>query len=174
MTYSRRVQALIFLSQAESLTPRGRRLIDEKLGGPENALEGFSYEICRLTGDKAYRELAAARDRGVDRLIEDLDRADIRAVSMDDEEYPERLRNIPDAPELQTGEVGAFIVGNETYIKALGADGLESLNPAYPVMHFDESASVYLIGRVIGILDPKQIAQEADVEKYRLLHPEGR
>lgn len=84
------------------------------------------------------------------------------------------VSRIPDAPELQTGEVGAFIVGNETYIKALGADGLESLNPAYPVMHFDESASVYLIGRVIGILDPKQIAQEADVEKYRLLHPEGR
>ena len=100
MTYSRRARALIFLSQAENLTPRGRRLIDEKLGGPENALENFSSDLRRLTGDRAYRELAAARDRGVDALIESLEKAGVRAVSMDDEAYPEKLRTIPDAPEL--------------------------------------------------------------------------
>ena len=62
MTYSRRARALIFLSQAESLTPRGRRLIDEKLGGPEGALNGWNAEIRRLVGDKPFRELAAARE----------------------------------------------------------------------------------------------------------------
>ncbi len=100
MTYSRRARALIFLSQAESLTPRGRRLIDEKLGGPENALENFSSDLRRLTGDRAYRELAAARDRGADALIGDLEKAGVRAVTADDAEYPEKLRTIPDAPEL--------------------------------------------------------------------------
>ena len=82
------------------------------------------------------------------------------------------ISRIPDAPDLQRGEVGAFIVGNETYIKVYGSDGLESLNPAYDVLHFHEADSVYLIGRVTGTLDPAQVAAESDVERYRLLHPE--
>lgn len=82
------------------------------------------------------------------------------------------VSRIPDAPDLQPGEVGAFIVGNETYIKVYGEDGLQSLNPNYKTMHFDESTSVYLIGRVMGILDPNQIATASDVDKYQLLHPE--
>ena len=82
------------------------------------------------------------------------------------------VSRIPDAPELHTGEVGAFIVGNETYIKVYGKDCLESLNPGYPPMHFHEAESVYLIGRVLGILDPKKIASPGDVKKYRLLHPD--
>ena len=76
------------------------------------------------------------------------------------------ISRIPDAPELQYGEVGAFISGNETYIKVCQEDGLHSLNPAYAPMKFGEDSNVYLIGRVIGILDPEQIAKEADVEKY--------
>lgn len=82
------------------------------------------------------------------------------------------VSRIPDAPALQCGEVGAFIVGNETYIKVREKDGLHSLNPDYPPMHFHESESVYLIGRVMGTLDPALIATQEDVEKYRLLHPE--
>jgi len=82
------------------------------------------------------------------------------------------VSRIPDAPDLQPGEVGAFIVGNETYIKVYGEDGLQSLNPNYKTMHFDESTSVYLIGRVMGILDPNQIATASDVDKYQMLHPE--
>ena len=82
------------------------------------------------------------------------------------------ISRIPDAPGLQLGEVGAFIVGNETYIKVYREDGLESLNPRYKPMHFHETESVYLIGRVMGILDPQQIAAAEDVEKYQMLHPE--
>ena len=82
------------------------------------------------------------------------------------------VSRIPDAPSLQTGEVGAFIVGNETYIKVYGRDCLESLNPAYSPLHFHETESVYLIGRVMGILDPAQVAAPRDVDRYLLLHPE--
>jgi len=82
------------------------------------------------------------------------------------------VSRIPDAPSLQKGEVGAFIVGNETYIKVYGNDCLESLNPAYRPLHFHETESVYLIGRVMGILDPAQIASPEDVDRYLLLHPE--
>ena len=82
------------------------------------------------------------------------------------------VQAIPEGPELQYGETGAFIKGNEQFIiKALGADGLESLNPAYPVMHFDESASVYLIGRVIGTVDrERDLADDGDAEKYLRIH----
>ena len=100
MTFSEHTQALIFLSQSESLTPRGRRLIDEKLGGPEAVLSDFSYDIRRLIGDRAYRELAQARDQGIETLLRRLEDAGVRAVSPEDADYPDRLRNIPDAPEL--------------------------------------------------------------------------
>ena len=83
------------------------------------------------------------------------------------------VERIPDAPDLEEGETGAFIVGNETYIKNFGSDGLHSLNPKYPVMHFNEEQAVYLIGRVLGILDPSAIASQGDVEKYMAIHGEN-
>lgn len=82
------------------------------------------------------------------------------------------VSRIPDAPVLQNGEVGAFIVGNETYIKVCEADGLHSLNPRYAPMHFSDTDAVYLIGRVMGVLDPAQVASPEDIEKYQLLHPD--
>lgn len=82
------------------------------------------------------------------------------------------VSRIPDAPSLRHGEIGAFIVGNETYIKVYGDQTLESLNPAYKPLHFHETESVYLIGRVTGILDPSQVASREDVDRYLLLHPE--
>lgn len=82
------------------------------------------------------------------------------------------VQRIPGAPNLTYGETGAFIVGNETYIKTYQKDGLHSLNRRYGVMRFGEEASVYLIGRVLGLLDPKQIAGEADVQRYLALHEE--
>ena len=52
---------------------------------------------------------------------------------------------------LQAGEIGAFLVGNELYMKEYRADGLHSRNPAYAPMHFDpESSSVLLLGRILG------------------------
>ena len=83
------------------------------------------------------------------------------------------VSRIPDAPDLQPGEVGAFIVGNETYIKVYGEESLESLNPKYKPLRFGDTESVYLIGRVMGILDPNQIATAEDIDKYQLLHPES-
>ena len=80
------------------------------------------------------------------------------------------VRRIPDAPELKEGEIGAFIVGNETYIKEYREDGLLSLTPKYDVIRFSDEGSVYLIGRVIGVLSPESIATEADVKRYLAIH----
>ena len=84
------------------------------------------------------------------------------------------VSRIPDAPVLHPGEIGAFITGNETYIKVYEKDGLYSLNAAYKPMRFEDTDRVYLIGRVTGILDPDQVASESDVNRYQMLHPEDR
>ena len=73
---------------------------------------------------------------------------------------------------LRPGEIGAFITGNEMYLKRYEADGLHSLNPAYPVMRFTEGDAVYLIGRALSVLGPGELASDADREKYLLLHPQ--
>ena len=82
------------------------------------------------------------------------------------------VKRIADSGELTPGDIGAFMVDNETYIKEYRPDGLHSLNPAYPVMCFSEFEHVYLIGQVIGVLSDENIVREEDVECYRELHPE--
>ena len=80
------------------------------------------------------------------------------------------VSRIPDAPDLQPGEIGAFIVGNESYIKEYQEDGLNSLNPKYSTMHFSEEESVYLIGRVLGTAAPEEVADGQDVEAFLTVH----
>lgn len=80
------------------------------------------------------------------------------------------VQKLSNGPDLQYGEIGAFIVGNETYIKEYQEDGLHSLNPDYPAMHFEEEESVYLIGRVLGILDKADYASADETERYLAVH----
>ena len=82
------------------------------------------------------------------------------------------VKRISDSGELTPGDIGAFMIDNETYIKEYRPDGLHSLNPAYPVMRFSEFEHVYLIGQVIGVLNDEDIVREEDVECYKELHPE--
>ena len=82
------------------------------------------------------------------------------------------VKRISDSGDLAPGDIGAFMIGNETYIKEYQPDGLHSRNPAYPVMCFSEYESVYLIGHVISILNKEDVAREEDVERYAELHPE--
>jgi hypothetical protein len=77
------------------------------------------------------------------------------------------IERIPDAPELKHGEIGAFAIGNELYIKEFQEDGLHSLNTKYPVMTFDDDTKVYLIGRVLSVVDQKDIATSEDVRLYQ-------
>ncbi len=52
---------------------------------------------------------------------------------------------IPNGAPLQFGKIGAFVVGNDSYIKENQPDGLHSHNEYYLVMRFDNDASVYLM-----------------------------
>ena len=82
------------------------------------------------------------------------------------------VKKLSDTCEMGYGDIGAFIVGNEMYIKKYEQDGLHSLNPKYPVMQFEDTESVYLIGKVIGILAPGSYAKEKEIESYKLMHGE--
>lgn len=74
------------------------------------------------------------------------------------------VQRIPNGSPLQYGEIGAFIVGNELYIKEYQEDGLHSLNPKYPVMRFDNDTRVFLIGRVLRPVSDVEIVSEKDVK----------
>ena len=82
------------------------------------------------------------------------------------------VERYPGCSELQYGEVGAFSIGNSTYIKVYEEEGLVSLNENYDIMTFSENDNVTLIGRVLGILEPSSIASEKDAERYEAMHEE--
>jgi phage repressor protein C with HTH and peptisase S24 domain len=76
------------------------------------------------------------------------------------------VEDIPNGAPLHFGEIGAFAIGNETYIKEYQQDGLHSHNPHYPVMRFEEDAGVLLIGRVLGVVEPDQLATESEKTRF--------
>lgn len=80
------------------------------------------------------------------------------------------VQRYPGCSEITDGEIGAFIIGNETYVKEYRSDGLHSLNKRYKTMKFNDDDSVYFIGKVIGRLDESGIATQRDIEKYLSVH----
>ena len=179
----------IFLDQYKQLSPGHRMAVDQMV---DTLLKVQIAESVPLVRRLTFYQKSLAAGLGDPTEIDDegqpiflyasreVDRADCVFTVNGDSMEPEYhngdmvlVSRIPDAPDLQPGEVGAFIVGNETYIKVYREEGLESLNPKYPIMHFHDAESVYLIGRVTGILDPKQVATAQDIDKYQMLHPEG-
>ena len=80
------------------------------------------------------------------------------------------VEKYPGCPELQYGEVGAFMVGNSTYIKIYEDVGLVSFIDKYDTMTFTEYDNVTLIGRVLGILEPASIASKRDIKRYEVMH----
>ena len=76
------------------------------------------------------------------------------------------VQRLEERSELYFGEIGAFSIRNETYIKQYSKRGLVSLNKRYKLMRFNEDDNVFLIGRVLGVLDPDAIASFEDVQRY--------
>lgn len=74
--------------------------------------------------------------------------------------------------DIGYGEVGAFLIGNEAFIKESQKDGLHSYNKIYKTMKFTEDDSVQIIGRVIGVIDASDFASDRDTEIF-MLHEQG-
>lgn len=76
------------------------------------------------------------------------------------------VEKLHDTSELDYGEVGAFSIGNKLYIKVRSKKGLKSLNKNYPLIKVYGDETVRIIGRVLGILDPKAIISDTDRKIY--------
>ena len=76
------------------------------------------------------------------------------------------VQSLPIGSRMSYGDVGAFIVGNEMYIKEYEEDGLHSINPNYPVLRFGDEESVYLIGRVLSVMDKAEIASQEEAKDF--------
>lgn len=126
--------------------------------GDPTEFEGLSEEIYLYETDEYRRADYVFRVNG-DSMEPDYRSGDLVLVE-----------RVPSGLTLQEGEIGAFIVGNEMYIKEYRADGLHSLNKKYDVLKFDADQAVYLIGKVLTVLDPESIASQSDVERFLLLH----
>ena len=105
---------------------------------------------------------------------EEVDSADcvftVSGNSMEPEYYDGDLvlvRRYPGCGKLKPGDVGAFMVGNETYIKEYRKDGLHSYNKRYKTMKFTEDDSVYIIGKVLKRLTPSDIVTFEDAMRYQ-------
>ncbi len=180
------VREELLVDQYRALTPVHQDFADRMLSnlldiqdaenGPEiRKLTFFEKSLAAGIGDPLEFE-----DEGIPIYLyasQDVNRADcvftVNGDSMEPKFHSGEMvlvSRIPDAPDLQYGEIGAFIIGNETYIKQYEKDGLHSLNKLYDIMRFSDQDSVYLIGRVIGTLDPECIATQDDVSKYERVH----
>lgn len=53
-------------------------------------------------------------------------------------------------PSIDEGEIGVFVLNNESYIKKLGKNSLISLNPRYSPIEFNINDSIFCAGKVIG------------------------
>ena len=141
---------------------------------PVPALRALPFQSVRLAAgaDAAIRDIAEAETL----YLHDaplLQRADsVYKVNGDSMEPTYRdgdlvlVERIPDGAALRFGEIGAFAVGNECYIKEYRADGLHSHNAGYGVMRFDGDAAVYLIGRVLGVVEPELLATPEEAARW--------
>ncbi|MBQ8094639.1 MAG: helix-turn-helix domain-containing protein [Clostridia bacterium] len=83
------------------------------------------------------------------------------------------VQRLYSSSDLNYGEIGAFSIGNENYIKRYERDGLHSINPDFPVMKFSDDDSLRLIGRVTRRLDrEKDLPSDADLAAFSAIHPE--
>lgn len=64
-------------------------------------------------------------------------------------------------PGAEVGEIGLFMVDNETYIKEMGHGELISQNPKYPNIKLRDGVSAYCFGKIVGVKKQKPIAMAA-------------
>lgn len=66
---------------------------------------------------------------------------------------------VEEAPDVDFGEVGIFVVDGQGYVKVKGDMRLLSINPKYPGVEIDEYTYYRCVGRVIGTLDPSWVVE---------------
>ncbi len=97
----KRKLAWVGLNLLPSLTPRRRDLLVARCGGPEEAWEALGHgPLPEIFGDAAQQ---IWEERGLadpEKELRRAERAGARIVTVDEQEYPEPLRNIADPPPV--------------------------------------------------------------------------
>lgn len=70
-----------------------------------------------------------------------------------------------DASDLEYGDIIACVVAGTPYVKIYEKDGLHSINPKYSVIEVTDDDNMRLIGRVVGLVDPDDLASEAETRE---------
>ena len=70
-----------------------------------------------------------------------------------------------DASDLEYGDIIACVVAGTPYVKIYEKDGLHSTNPKYSVIEVTDDDNMRLIGRVVGLVDPDDMASEAETKE---------
>lgn len=81
----------------------------------------------------------------------------VQGDSMQPRYYDGDIVLVETQPIVEIGEVGIFIYNDEAYIKEFHGNRLVSLNPKYEDIPIEDPDSFYCKGKVIGVLDNKDI-----------------
>ncbi len=96
-----RKRAWVGLNLLPSLTPRRRKALLERFGGPVEAWEALGRgSLLDLFGEAANQIWKERRKADPDEELEKAARAGARIVTFEEEGYPEPLREIPDPPPV--------------------------------------------------------------------------
>jgi transcriptional regulator with XRE-family HTH domain len=120
------------------------------------ACAGPSYAVGETSGENVWIEKTPLTSIA-DEIIR------ISGNSMEPEFHDGDLVLVQHGVSLHPGEIGIFTNGDSGYIKVYQRDGLHSLNPAYPTMHFNEGDDVRCVGKVLGIAEKELFASEDEV-----------
>lgn len=79
--------------------------------------------------------------------------------SMEPKFYDGDILLVSKQPDIEIGDFGIFVKNDKGYVKEKGTDRLISLNENYPDIFPSEDEPIQCMGKVIGILDKKWIAE---------------
>ena len=71
---------------------------------------------------------------------------------------------VHETDDVDTGEIGVWMIDGKSYVKKKGEGRLISLNRRFPDVYPDETYEQKCQGRVVGVLDPSWIVED-DVEE---------
>ena len=113
----------IWLTTRKGLGSRGVMQVLEFFGTPERAFYADPEQYDQIPGLSALAR-SSLRDKGqegTDRILGDCDRLGVRIMTLNDGNYPERLREIADPPAVLYIRSGLFRFDQEAVIGIVGA-----------------------------------------------------
>ena len=120
------------------------------------ACAGPSYTVGETSGETVWIEKTPLTSMADEIIC-------ISGNSMEPEFHDGDLVLVQHRASVHPGEIGIFTNGDAGYMKVYQRDGLHSLNPAYPTMHFNEEDDVRCVGKVLGIAEKELFASEDEI-----------